>query len=52
MYCLQEVADMLRLHPKTVAVKVRSGEIHGVKFGRDWRVSREEVDRLMTEGLK
>lgn len=40
---VEEVADLLRLHVKTVYEKARSGELPGVKIGRGWRFRPSDV---------
>jgi len=41
---LREVAELLRLHPRTVREFVRRGELAGRIIGRRWRFRREDVD--------
>ena len=43
---LQEVADVLRLHPRTIRELVRRRELTGRLVGRRWRFRREDVDRF------
>ena len=33
---LQEVAEFLKIHPVTLGLKARSGEIPGSKIGKSW----------------
>ncbi len=47
MYTVTEVAEILKLHRETVAEMLRTGRIKGVKIGKVWRVSQEELDKLM-----
>lgn len=46
MLTVPEVAARLRVTTQTVYNKLQSGVWHGVKVGREWRVSVEEVERL------
>jgi excisionase family DNA binding protein len=39
----EEVAQWLQLHPDTVRIKARTGEIPGRKIGREWRFSRRQL---------
>ncbi|MFE6965667.1 helix-turn-helix domain-containing protein [Agromyces sp. NPDC057679] len=39
-----EVASILGLHPQTVYLHARSGEIPGFRVGRAWRFYRSEVE--------
>lgn len=42
-----EVAALLRLSKMTVYRMVQEGQLHGVRFGRSLRISRESVKALM-----
>ena len=44
---IQEVAQITGLHEITIRRYVRSGELEAVRIGRQIRVRREAVDRLM-----
>ena len=39
LYTVQEAADLLKLHPKTVLKKVQRGELSASKVGRQYRLS-------------
>lgn len=41
---LREVAEALRLHPRTVREYVRRGELVGRLIGRRWRFKRRDLD--------
>jgi excisionase family DNA binding protein len=40
-----EAARLLRIHPKTLRLKARSGEIPGIQIGRVWRFRVSALDR-------
>lgn len=44
---VEEVAEFLKLHPKTVAKWINEGRIKAVKLGREWRVPKSEIGRLL-----
>ena len=44
-----EVAELLRLSPRTVAEYVRRGELRGRLVGRRWRFRHEDVDAFLEE---
>ena len=48
---LEEVALELRLHAESVRRYVRNGRIRAVRFGRNYRVYRGEVERVKKEGV-
>lgn len=43
-YSVEELAGILKLHPKTVLRFIREGRIAARKLGRSWRVSREALE--------
>jgi excisionase family DNA binding protein len=49
----QEAADKLGFHVRSIPKMVRDNILEGVRFGRDWLVSRKSVDEYMkkTNGM-
>lgn len=43
----EEIAEMLSVTTRTVCDWLRSGRLRGVKAGRLWRVSREDLDTFL-----
>lgn len=39
-----EVADILRLKPRTIHKHLKEGKLQGVLFGREWRISQGALD--------
>jgi excisionase family DNA binding protein len=46
---VQQVADRLAVQPITVRRWLARGELKGVRFGRLWRISEQEVERFIRE---
>ena len=46
IYTVEEVAEILKLHPRTIRRKINSCEIRAVQVGKQYRISQDEVDRL------
>jgi excisionase family DNA binding protein len=46
MYTIQEVADLLALHPRTVRNHVRQGRLEATRIGRQYRITAEAVAAL------
>lgn len=42
-----DIAELLRLHPKTVQLKARRGGITAHRIGKFWRFRRSEIDRWL-----
>lgn len=52
MYTPYDVADMLKIHYRTVMEWIHSGKIKAVKIGRTYRITDSEIDRIKHEGIK
>jgi excisionase family DNA binding protein len=46
-YTLQQIANELGLHIETIRAYVRDGELVAYKFGRDYRVKREDYEAFL-----
>jgi excisionase family DNA binding protein len=47
----REVADLLKLHPKTVNKLARSGRVPAYRIGRQWRFRKSEVLKLLEKEI-
>jgi excisionase family DNA binding protein len=43
-----EAAQRLGITRQTLSLYLRQGKLRGVKFGKEWRIPRNELDRLLT----
>ena len=41
---LREAAELIRVTPEFLARQIRFGRLAGYRIGREWRVSREQLD--------
>ena len=48
-YTPEEIARALKVSPETVRLRLRRGELEGMRFGRSWRIPRKEALRLLGE---
>lgn len=48
---IKEVAEKLKTSEEMVRQHIRSKRIKGVKFGRKWMVTGEELEKVLTEGF-
>jgi excisionase family DNA binding protein len=46
---LGNVAEYLRVHPSTIYRLLKKKQLPAFKLGRDWRFSRESIDRWRTD---
>lgn len=51
LYSLQELADILRVSRQTIYNHLTAGHIKAVKQGKEYRVTEEEVQRILKNGL-
>lgn len=51
MFTIQEVADILRVHRMTIFRHLQDGTIKGIRVGKSWRISEEELERIKREGF-
>jgi len=48
-YTVEEIAEMIKIHPKTVQRYIREGKLKANKVGKSWRVSGHDLSTF-TEG--
>lgn len=48
-YSVEEVAERLGLHVRTVRAYLRTGRLKGVRIGKQYRISKENLDALTGE---
>lgn len=46
MYTVSKVSEILDLHPKTVRRFIREGKIRATRIGREWRVSKADLQQF------
>ena len=47
IYNVEEVAEFLAVHKETVKKFIREGRIKGVKLGTRWRITEDEIQRIL-----
>ena len=52
IYNTKEVAEILKMSRVIVLKYLRQGKMKGIKFGNTWRVTNDEIKRIMEEGIK
>ena len=48
-YNVEQISQMLNIHPKTIQRYIREGKLHATKIGKSWRVTGHDLSRF-TEG--
>ena len=49
-YTLQELADLLRVTRQCIYNNVRNGNIPAVKFGREYRITADQLQDILQNG--
>lgn len=51
VYTVQEVMEILKLSQNTVLTMLKDGRLKGVKIGRFWRISEENLRAFLNGGV-
>ena len=51
MLTIKEVASDLKVHEMTILRHLNNKSIKGVKIGKSWRISEEELERIKQYGV-
>lgn len=49
---LAQAGQVADLHPDTLRAQIHNGRLHATKLGRDWFVTRAELDRYLADRWK
>lgn len=49
MLTVNEVAEQLKISAKTVRVWIESGKLEGYRFGKDYRIHKNDLERFINE---
>jgi len=47
VYTVEQVAEQLKVHPRTVYRLLEAGELRGVKVGRQWRITLDALNTFL-----
>ena len=50
-YSVDQVAEMINMHPKTIQKYIREGKLKANKVGKNWRISGHDLN-IFTEGAE
>lgn len=50
-YTVEQISQMLSIHPKTIQRYIREGKLKAIKIGKSWRIGGHELS-CFTEGTK
>jgi excisionase family DNA binding protein len=49
---VKQVADFLQVHEMTVRRAIKSGELKGLKVGKNWRIEKQNLNKWLEEQNK
>ncbi|MFD2926291.1 helix-turn-helix domain-containing protein [Halobacillus naozhouensis] len=49
MLTIDDLCEILQLRPNTIRNYLKEGKIRGSKFGREWRVKQEDLDKFIED---
>lgn len=47
LYTVHEVADLLKVKEATVRAWIQSNDLRAIKFGREWRVTKNDLEAYL-----
>lgn len=50
-YTVADVANYLKLSELTIRKYLKEGKLHGVKIGRTWRISDQDIKNFIKENF-
>ena len=51
-YTIKEITGILKMDPSNIRKYLRQGKIKGVKIGKKWLITEEELKRVLREGVR
>ncbi|PCJ27499.1 MAG: hypothetical protein COA96_03090 [SAR86 cluster bacterium] len=51
LYTVTEAAELLKLHPKTLRKKIRSGELQSTRVGKQYRITQSQLEEYCGASL-
>lgn len=51
LYTPEEVAEMLKVQPRTVREWLRDKKLKGAKLGKEWRVKKEDIEAFISASM-
>ena len=52
IFTVDQAAEILALCPKTIRDMLKTGRMHGSKIGGKWRITRADIDELITSNRR
>jgi len=52
IYTVEQAAEILKLHPKTVARYINENKLHAGKIGHQWRITENDLNQFLKKEYK
>ena len=52
VYTPDEIAQALKITRRSVYTYIKTGKLPAVKIGKEWRISKEALEKFLTPGTK
>lgn len=52
IFTVDQAAEILALCPKTIRDMINTGRMHGSKIGGEWRITRADIDELISSNRR
>ena len=52
LYTILELVDILHVTRRSIYEWIKTGKLHAVKLGKEWRVREEDLDAFLAKGTR
>ena len=52
VYTILELVDILHVTRRSIYEWIKTGKLHAVKLGKEWRVREEDLDAFLANGTR
>ena len=52
VYTIKDTAEILQVTTRSIYSYIKSGKLHAVKLGKEWRITQKDIEELLKTGTK
>lgn len=52
VYTIKDTAEILQVTTRSIYSYIKSGKLHAVKLGKEWRITQQDIEELLKTGTK
>jgi excisionase family DNA binding protein len=52
LYSVEELSKILGIHKRTIYRWIKEKKINVIKIGREYKITKEEIEKIVKEGIK